>query len=525
MSSPPITVPDAEPQADLKTWLAVGGSMIGAFIAVLNIQITNASLPNIQGAIGAGIDDGGWISTAYLVAEIVVIPLTGFLAPVFSLRRYLLANTVLFLVMSVACAFAQNLTQMIVLRAMQGFFGGVLIPLAFTITLTMLPRAKQPIGLALFAVSATFAPAIGPTIGGYLTETYGWQYIFYVNMVPGAIMLATLWPTLRPSPMKLALLRNGDWAGIATLAIALSSLQTVLEEGNKDDWFGSPFILRLSIVATISFALFLWIELTSKAPLLNLRLLTRRNFGLGSVSNLILGMALYGSVYLLPVYLSQTKGYNAEQVGMVLAWTGLPQLVLIPFVPFLMRHIDARLMAAVGFALFALSCFLNLEISPDYAGDQLLIPNLVRALGQALVMTPLSAMATSGIERANAGSASAMFNMMRNLGGSVGIAALETFVTKREQFHSSVITANVSLLSAATRQRIASLQSYFLANGASNPATAWHEAVVQIGRTVRGQSYLLAYSDAFYLMGAALLLALVTSLGMRKSSGGGAGAH
>ena len=212
----------------------------------------------------------------------------------------------------------------------------------------MLPRSKQPIGLAMFAVSATFAPAIGPTIGGYLTENYGWQYIFYVNLIPGAIMLATLWPSLLPSPMKLALLRDGDWPGIATLAIGLASLQTVLEEGNKDDWFGSPFIVRLSIVAVVSLALFFWIELTSHKPLLNLRLLLRRNFGLGSLANVILGMALYGSVYFLPVYLSQTQGYNSEQIGMVLAWTGLPQLVLIPFVPLLMRHIDTRLLVAVG---------------------------------------------------------------------------------------------------------------------------------------------------------------------------------
>ena len=240
--------PDAEQPVALKTWLAVIGAMIGAFIAVLNIQITNASLPDIQGAIGAGIDDGGWISTSYLVAEIVVIPLTGFLVPVFSLRRYLLANAVAFLVMSVACAFATDLEQMIVLRALQGFFGGVLIPLAFTITLTMLPRSKQPVGLALFAISATFAPAIGPTIGGYLTQTLGWQYIFYVNLVPGAVMLGFLIPTLPVGPMKLSLLKQGDWTGIATLAIGLSSLQTVLEEGNKDDWFGSALIVRLTLV-------------------------------------------------------------------------------------------------------------------------------------------------------------------------------------------------------------------------------------------------------------------------------------
>ncbi len=509
----------------VKTWLAVCGSMIGAFMAILNIQITNASLPDIQGAIGAGLDDGGWISTSYLVAEIVVIPLTGFLMPVFSLRKYLLVNTVLFLAFSVSCAFAHNLGQMIVLRALQGFFGGVLIPLAFTIALTMLPRAKQPIGLALFAVSATFAPAIGPTIGGYLTETYGWQYIFYVNLLPGAFMLAALAISLPPAPMQLRLLRDGDWPGIATLAIGLTCLQTLLEEGNKDDWFGSTFIVWLTVVAVMAFALFFWIELTTKKPLLNLSLLARRNFGLGSLANVILGMALYGSVYLLPVYLSQTQGYNSEQVGLVLAWTGLPQLVLIPFVPFLMRRFDTRLLVAAGFGLFAASCFMNTVISPDYSGPQLLLPNIVRAIGQALVLAPLSVLATGGIERENAGSASALFNMMRNLGGSVGIAALQTFVIKREQFHSNVMTTHVSLLDPATQLRIAQLQRYFLANGVNDAATAWHSAVVQIGRTVQAQAYLLAYSDAFYVMGAALVLALLTAFLMGKSSGGGAGAH
>jgi MFS transporter, DHA2 family, multidrug resistance protein len=514
-----------EPRVDFKVWLAVCGSIIGAFIAVLNIQITNASLPDIQGAIGAGIDDGGWISTSYLVAEIVVIPLTGFLTPVFSLRRYLLTNTVLFLVLSVACAFAENLQQMIVLRAMQGFFGGVLIPLAFTITLTMLPKSKQPIGLAMFAMSATFAPAIGPTIGGWLTDTYGWQYIFYVNLVPGAIMLAALLPSLPRARIQLGLLKDGDWTGIATLAIGLAALQTMLEEGNKDDWFGSPFIVRLALVAAVALSLFIWIELTTAKPLLNLRLLLRRNFGLGSISNVVLGFALYGSVYLLPNYLSQTQGHNAQQTGEVLAWTGLPQLLIIPFVPRLMRRFDARLLVALGLCLFAASCFLNIYMDPDYSGPQLLVPNLVRAAGQALVLTPLASLATAGIERENAGSASALFNMMRNLGGSIGIAMLQTLLTKREQFHSAVITPQVSLFDEATRERLAALQRHFMGSSAGDPATAWHDAVVAIGRTVRAQSYFLAYSDTFFVMGCALLLAVVTAVLMARSAGGAAGGH
>src|ERR1700756_3544993 len=274
------------PSVSSKTWIAVVGSTLGAFMAVLNIQIVNASLADIQGAIGAGIDDGGWISTSYLIAEIVVIPLSGWLAQVFSVRVYLLTNALLFLVFSAACALAQDLPQMIALRAVQGFTGGVLIPMAFTLIITLLPKSKQPIGLAMFAISATFAPAIGPTIGGYLTENWGWEYIFYVNVVPGAIMVAMLFFSLEAKPMKLSLLREGDWTGIVTMAIGLSALQTVLEEGNKDDWFGSPFIVRLAVIAAVALTLFVVIELTSNKPLLNLRLMLRRNFGFGMLANL-----------------------------------------------------------------------------------------------------------------------------------------------------------------------------------------------------------------------------------------------
>jgi DHA2 family multidrug resistance protein len=513
-----MTTP-AHPQANasVRTWVAVSGATLGAFMAVLNIQIVNASLADIQGAIGAGVDDGGWISTAYLIAEIVVIPLTGWLVRVFSLRTYLLTNAILFLVFSGACAFARDLNQMIVLRAIQGFSGGVLIPLAFTIIITFLPKPKQPVGLALFALSATFAPAIGPTIGGYLTENFGWQYIFYVNLVPGALMVGMLWFSLDKAPMRLALLREGDWLGIATMAIGLSALQTVLEDGNKDDWFGSPYIFRLSIIAVIALTLFIWIELTVRKPLLNLRLLGRRNFGFGLVANFLLGIALYGSVFIMPLYLSGVQGYNSEQIGMVLAWTGLPQLVLIPLVPRLMKRFDARLVIAVGFALFAGSNFMNIHMDGNTAGDQLLWPNVVRAIGQALAFAPLSAIATAGIEAENAGSASSLFNMMRNLGGAIGIAGLQTFLTKREQFHSNILSNAVSLFAEATRHRIDQLTGYFLAHGVIDPAEATHQAIVAIGLRVRQQADIMAFSDTFYLMGAALVAALIATLLLKKA--------
>src|SRR5271170_1911291 len=205
----------------LRTWIAVVGAALGAFLAILNIQIVSSSLADIQGAIGAGVDDGGWITTAYLVAEIIGIPMSGWLARVFSLRIYLLTNTFLFLVLTVACAFTTNLSQMIVVRALQGFAGGVLIPLAFSIIMTKLPPSKHAIGLTIYSISAIFAPAIGPVVGGYCNETFGWQSIFFINLVPGAVMFAMLWMSLDAEPRNLGLLRNGDWFGIATIAVGL----------------------------------------------------------------------------------------------------------------------------------------------------------------------------------------------------------------------------------------------------------------------------------------------------------------
>ncbi|MGK9233631.1 multidrug efflux MFS transporter [Inquilinus limosus] len=534
MSSPSVAAgaPPAGPaagsadRASLTTWISVFSGLLGAFMAVLNIQITNASLPQIEGGIGTGVDNGAWISTSYLIGEIIVIPLTAYLSQVFSFRRFLLVNTALFLVFSVACAFAANLGEMILLRGIQGFTGGVLIPMAFTLVMTRLPLAQRPMGMALFAITATFAPAIGPTIGGWLTDNYGWQYIFYINLVPGAFMLAGLAATLEREPMRLHLLKEGDWLGIGTMAIGLAALQTVLEEGNKNDWFGSPFIVRLTAVAIVFLSLFLWIELkVAKKPAVDLRLLTRRNFGFGTLANVFLGFALYGAAYLLPQYLAQVQGYDSEQIGMVVAWTGLPQLLIIPLVPMLMGRMDARWLVAGGLLVFAGSCFMNTHMSLVYGSDQLWLPNIVRALGQAVVMAPLSAIAMAGIARHESAAASGLFNMLRNLGGAFGTALLGTIVTKREQYHSNIIGQSVTLFREETRARIDQLTQYFLSSGVSDPATAKHQAVIAIGKTVRAQSLVMGFSDTFAVLGVILLASAACVFVMRKGAGGGGGGH
>jgi MFS transporter, DHA2 family, multidrug resistance protein len=519
--------PVADPnRAGVTVWVAVLAAMIGCFMAILNIQITNASLLNIEGGIGTGVDNGSWISTSYLIGEIVVIPLTDYLSRVFSFRRYMLASAALFAAFSVACAFTHDLPSMIATRGLQGFAGGVLIPMAFTLVLTKLPKPQQPIGLAIFALSVTFAPAIGPTIGGYLTENYGWQTIFFVNVVPTIVMVTALYFTLERQPIQLKLLKEGDWAGIATMAVGLAAFQTVLEEGNKDDWFASPFILRLAIVALVSLSLFVWIELAVEKPLIRLRLLRQRNFGFGTISVTLLGFALFGSVYILPAYLGQTQGYNAEQIGAVLAWTGLPQLLLIPLIPKLMQRFDARYIAIIGLLIFAYSCFMNTAMSPDYAGDQLWIPNIVRAIGQALVLTPLTSVSTGGTAPQDAAAASGISNMLRNLGGAIGTAVLATVITKREQFHSNIIGQSVTLGREEVRNRIAQTTDYFMAHGVPDAAAAHQQAILALGRAVKHQALVMGFSDTFAVIGVVLVLsAAAVALTRRVKTAASVGAH
>jgi MFS transporter, DHA2 family, multidrug resistance protein len=514
-------------RASLAVWISVLAAMIGAFMAILNIQITNASLLNIEGGIGTGVDNGSWISTSYLIGEIIVIPLTDYLSRVFSFRNIMIGHATLFALFSVACAFTHDLPSMIAMRGLQGFFGGVLIPMAFTLVFTKLPKGQQPVGLAMFALAVTFAPAIGPTIGGYLTENYGWQTIFFVNVVPTAVMVTTLYFTLERQPMQLHLLKEGDWFGIATMAIGLSALQAVLEEGNKDDWFGSPFIVKLAVIAAISLSLFVWTELVVEKPLVRLRLLMQRSFGFGTISAVFVGFALFGSVYLLPAYLGQVQRYNAEQIGAVLAWTGLPQLILIPLVPKLMQRIDARYIAFTGMVLFAFSSFMNTTMSLDYAGDQLFIPNIVRAVGQALMLAPLSAVSLGSVAPQDAAAASGISNMMRNLGGAIGTALLATIVTKREQFHSNIIGQSVDLGREEVRSRIAQITDYFIAHGATDPTGARHQAIIALGNAVKRQALVMGFSDTFAVLGVVLVLAAIAILLTGKANGAtaGGGAH
>jgi MFS transporter, DHA2 family, multidrug resistance protein len=369
-----------------------------------------------------------------------------------------------------------------------------------------LPPSRRTMGMALFSITATFAPAIGPTVGGYLTETFHWPVIFFLNVVPGAFMLFTVVYAIEKDKADFSLLGKVDYWGIGTMALGLSSLTIFLEEGERKDWFGSNLIVVLALSSFVFLAAFLYVELTTKEPFINLRLLKQRNFGLGCLVNVVIGLAMYGALYLLPMYLSTIARYNSVYIGKTMMWAGLPQLLIIPFVPKLLKRFDSRFVAFVGINIFAASCIMNTSLTHLVGLEQLKWSQMVRAIGQPLLMVPLSTITMGLVAREQSGSASGLFNMLRNLGGSVGIALLSTLLTVREKFHSAKIGEGISIYHRATRERLAGLQAGFVSHG-FDPATSMKKALMALDGSVRQEAYVTAFNDCFLAVGVALIFA------------------
>ena len=523
--APMLAAHDAK--VDLRTWFAVAAGLLGAFMAILDIQITNASLQDILGTLSATQEEGSWISTAYLCAEIVVIPLTALLARVLGIRLYMVGTTALFLLCSTLCGFAWNLPSMIVFRMLQGLSGGALIPMAMTLVMAKLPPSKRTVGLAMFGLTATLAPTLGPTLGGYLTDLYGWPSIFYVNWVPGLLLISGILWGLDPEARNWKLLRNADWIGIGFMAVGLASLTIFLEEGNSHDWFASPFIRTFALMAAVGICGWILISFLRPEPFVNVRLYGQRNFFVAVMLAATTGMALYGSSYLLPLYLGQIAGYTPMQIGEVIMWSGLPQLAIMPFVARFSQKVDNRILCSIGLAMFGASCLMNANMTALTGYDQLLWSQVVRALGQPLIMLTLSNFAMQGIAPKDTPSASSLFNMTRNLGGSVGLALLATMLTNREHLHSARLGEAVTMLSAATRSRLDMLTSAFSAKGIDT-ATASQQALGMVDRITRREAYVLAYNDAFLIMACVLFGCIVIlwfADGVKAPSGGNSAAH
>ena len=511
-----------------RTWMAVAAGMLGAFMAVLDIQITNSSLKDILGTLSATQEEGSWIATAYLVAEIVVIPMTGLLTRVFGMRAYMMGTTALFLVFSTLCGFAWNLESMIAFRMLQGFTGGALIPMAMTLVMTKLPPSKRATGMAIFGLTATLAPSMGPTFGGYLSELYGWPSIFYINWVPGLLLIGGIALGLDKEKAQPSMLLSADWLGIAFMAVGLGSLTIFLEEGNTKDWFDSSFIITFAALAIIGLLGWVVNSTLRKQPFVNLGLYGQRNFAAATALSMAMGMGLYGSAFLLPLYLGQIAGYSPMQIGEVIMWAGLPQLFIMPFVAKLSSKVDNRILCSFGLLLFGGSCLMNAYMDATTGYDQLLLSQVVRALGQPFVMLTLSNFAMNGIQPKDMPSASSLINMTRNLGGSIGIALLATALTSREHFHSQRIGESVTGFAAATQERLAALTQSFIGKG-FDATTASDMALKAVDGIVRREAYVMAYNDGFFLV-AAVLFGCIGVLWFSDkvkapSAGGGGGAH
>jgi DHA2 family multidrug resistance protein len=514
----PAAVP-AEDHVSLRTWFTVWGSVIGAFIAVLNIMITNASLKEIQGALSATLHEGSFISTSYLTAEVIVIPLTGWLVQIYGLRRLILTVSVIFILSTLACAMAWNLESMLVFRAIAGFAGGSFIPLSFTCILTLLPPSKQPLGIAMFSLTATQAPAIGPALGGYLTESFGWESIFYLQVFPSMLMFGILWWGLEKSKGDRSLLKTGDWTGIFMLSIALGAMIIVLEEGNRVDWFESTAIVQGAILAGACFMVFLYRQLWCDNYFINLRLFKRWNFTLANGVGVIMGLGLYGTVFISPLYLAHIHDYNAWQNGVTMMWFGFPQLFMVPVLVRLMKIVDLRYLMTFGCATFGASCLINVNMSAEDAYDQLRLANFIRGVGQPFLSIPLAVVATVGIEQSQVASASGLYNLTRTLGAAIGIAFLATFLSIRQQFHSSYIVENISLYNPLTTNRLEGLQSYFVNLGADT-VTAQNQALMAVDAVARRESYVMAYNDSFFLVGSAFIVGIVLIFMMKEARPG-----
>ena len=527
-AAPPQAPAMPSEKVSARTWMAVAAGMMGAFMAVLDIQITNSSLKDILGALSATQEEGSWIATAYLVAEIIIIPMTGLLTRVFGLRNYMIGTTALFLVFSTLCGFAWNLPSMIAFRMLQGFTGGALIPMAMTIVMTLLPASKRATGMAIFGLTATLAPSMGPTLGGYLSEIYGWPSIFFINWVPGLLLIFGIGLGLEKQKSQPSLLLTADWLGIAFMAVGLGSLTIFLEEGNSKDWFDSSFIITFAAMSIVGLLGWVVNSALRPQPFVNLGLYGQRNFAAATALSMAMGMGLYGSSFLLPLYLGQIAGYSPMQIGEVIMWSGLPQLFIMPFVAKLSSKIDNRILCSFGLLLFGGSCLMNAYMDASTGYDQLLWSQVVRALGQPFVMLTLSNFAMNGIQPKDMPSASSLINMTRNLGGSIGIALLATALTTREHFHSQRIGESVTSFALATQDRLAALTQSFIGQG-MDASTASDMALKAVDGIVRRESFVMAYNDGFFLV-AMVLFACIGVLWFSDkvkapSGGGGGGAH
>ncbi|MEE4450608.1 MDR family MFS transporter [Novosphingobium resinovorum] len=499
--------PRARPaNADLSAWLAVAAGTLGALMATLDISIVNSALPTIQGEIGATGTEGAWVATAYLVAEIIIIPLSAWLERLLGLRTFLLIAVSLFTGFSVLCGFANSLVVMIIGRVGQGITGGAMIPTAQTIIAQRLPPHQQSMGTAAFGVVAILGPLIGPLVGGWLAENVSWHYAFFLNVPVSFILILLLVVGLPHQPAKLHLLREADWIGILGLALGMGGLTVFLEEGSREEWFASGLIQQMAALTVVGFILLFYGQFTAKRPVIKLALLLDRQFGSVALMGMALGVVLYGTSYAIPQFLSAIAGYNALQSGQVVLLSGIPSIMLMPFVPLLLRYLDIRIAVLFGMGIMGLSAWMETGLTADSVGSDFTESQLMRGVGQIMGMLFLSQAVVQSVPPEDAGDASGLFNSMRNLGGSFALAGISIVQQNRMWLHSRRLEETLNANSPDVQGYVSGLGQ------AMGNASA---GIRLLGQQIQQQALVMTYNDIFFAMSLVTLAVMPLVLFLR----------
>jgi len=469
--------------------------VFGMFMSILDIQIVSASLSEIQAGLSASSSEVSWVQTAYLIAEVIAIPLSGFMSRALGTRLLFAISASGFTIASFFCGFASTIEQMILWRAIQGFLGAGMIPTVFASAYTVFPRSKFYIVGPIIGLVATLAPTIGPTVGGVITDWTSWHWLFFINIVPGIIITIGVLALVDFDRPDFKLLEHFDWWGLLFMAGFLGSLEYVLEEGPQYEWLQDTSVAIFAAICAVSAIAFFWRVFTVREPIVDLTTFADRNFGIGCLIAFFIGIGLYGLTYMYPRYLAEVRGYSALMIGETMFVSGITMFLTAPIVGRLMTKVDMRLMIAAGLIIFALGSYQMTWVTKDYDFYELLVPQILRGIGMMLAMVPTNTIALGTLPPERVKNASALFNLMRNLGGAVGLAVINQVLNQRTDLHIVRLQERVHWGNATATETLNMFTQRMQGMG-----DAALMALKQLSQIVHRQAVVMSYGDAFLLL-------------------------
>ncbi|HXA44067.1 MAG TPA: DHA2 family efflux MFS transporter permease subunit [Candidatus Angelobacter sp.] len=488
---------------------AFGAMCVGFFIALLDIQIVSASLKEIGGGLSASPDEVAWVQTSYLIAEIIVIPISGWLSRVMSTRWLFCFSAIGFTVTSLMCGWAWDIKSMIIFRALQGFLGGSMIPTVYTSAFYYFQNHQRVIAAAVVGALASLAPTLGPTIGGWITDHYSWHWLFFINLVPGIFVAVAVPLVVKIDQADFSVLRGADYPGMMLMALCLGCLEYTLEEGPRWNWFEDNVILSTAWISALTGIAFVWRSLAYKNPFVDLRALKNPNFALGCFFSFVTGIGIFATIYLTPLFLGRVRGYSALQIGEAIFSTGIFQMLAIPFYTFLARRVDLRWLMMFGLTCFTMGMWEFTWMTHDWSWRELLLPQALRGFAQQFTVAPIVTLTLGGLAPSRLKSASGLFNLMRNLGGAIGIAACGTILNDRANLHFLRLAEHLNATNTALQEMLQKFAAHFTALDGGNSVQGQAQALKQLWLLTWREAQVQTYADAFLVIAVCLALATV----------------